>query len=97
MMLDVGRLLRVAHRLFPQVVVDESVVPAAEQVVLTPAVSYPALHVGWHEAPAARVLEHVPRAPLVGAVTAHGVYVGAGVGVDVGVGVGATVLGMSEP
>ena len=96
-MLDVGRLLRVAHRLLPQVVVDESVVPAAEQVMRTPPVSYPALHVGSHEEPAARVLEHVPRAPLVGAVTAHGVYVGAGVGVDVGAGVGATVLGMSEP
>ena len=66
------------------------------QLDVVPTIQNPALHVGWHEAPAARVLEHVPRAPLVGAVTEHGVYVGAGVGVDVGVGVGATVLGMSE-
>ena len=31
--------------------------------------SYPAGHVGWHDAPDARVGEHVPMAPSAGALT----------------------------
>jgi hypothetical protein len=75
--------------------------PPAEQLV-APDTPYPALHAGWHVAPSARVLVHVPRPPLVGAVTpVHGVYVGVAVGVAVvgaedgayvGVAVGATAV-----
>ena len=53
--------------------------PAAEQLV-GPDTPYPVLHVGWHCAPAERALVHEPRLPLVGAVTAHGAYVGERVG-----------------
>jgi hypothetical protein len=38
------------------------------------------LHENWHVVPAAMLLVHVPSTPLVGAVTAHGAYVGANVG-----------------
>ena len=47
----------------------------AEQLV-GPDTPYPSLHVNWHVEPAARVLVHVPSAPLVGAVTpVHGAAV----------------------
>ena len=53
--------------------------PVAEQLV-GPDTPYPSLHENWHESPAARLLAHVPSAPLVGAATAHGAKVGEGVG-----------------
>ena len=56
--------------------------PVAEQLV-GPDTPYPALHVGWHCAPAARALVQEPRSPLDGAVTAHGAYVGEAVGLHV--------------
>jgi hypothetical protein len=43
--------------------------------------------VNWHDEPAARLLVHVPSAPLVGAATAHGPMVGANVGALVTMGV----------
>jgi len=42
----------------------------AEQIV-GPDTSYPGLHAGWHEVPAAMLLPHVPRLPLAGAATVH--------------------------
>jgi hypothetical protein len=80
----------------------------AEQLV-GPDTPYPSLHVNWHVAPSARLLVHVPSTPLVGAVTAHGAYVGAsvgegvgervgeGVGADVGEGVGDAVAATAGP
>ena len=53
--------------------------PPAEQLV-APDTPYPASHVGWHVAPSARVLVHVPRPPLAGAITLHGTYIGVAVG-----------------
>ena len=51
-------------------VVDIRVVPVGEQSVNVDAVN-PVLQAGWHHAPAARVLAHVPRLPLAGAATAQ--------------------------
>ena len=90
-------------RLSVQAVVEVSTLPVAEQVMLVHP-PYAELHVGWHAAPAAKLLVHIPRAPLVGAVTTHGTkdgaYIGAtvdaalvGVGAGVGILVGATVVG----
>ncbi len=53
--------------------------PFAEQLV-APDAPYPASHVNWHVVPSPRLLVHVPSAPLVGAVTAHGPTVGDTVG-----------------
>ena len=60
--------------------------PVAEHFV-GPDTPYPSLHENWHESPAARLLAHVPSAPLVGAATAHGAYVGEDVGALVMMGV----------
>ena len=78
LMLDVGRPFRDAHCFVPQTEADVST-PVAEQSI-GPDTPYPVLHVGWHCAPVARALVHEPRLPLVGAVTAHGAYVGERVG-----------------
>ena len=78
LMLDVGRPFRDAHCFVSQTEVAVST-PVAEQSI-GPDTPYPVLHVGWHELPRARLLVHVPSAPLVGAVTAHGAYVGEAVG-----------------
>jgi hypothetical protein len=68
----------------------------AEQLV-GPDTPYPSLHENWHVAPSARLLVHVPSAPLVGAVTAHGPYVGERVGDEVGAGVGDAVAATAGP
>ena len=60
--------------------------PVAEQLV-APDTPYPAAHVNWHVVPSPRLLVHVPSAPLVGAVTAHGPTVGDTVGAFVLLGV----------
>ena len=61
--------MRVVHA--PVMHVAAASTPVAEQLV-GPDTPYPALHAGWHLAPAARALVHEPSAPLLGAVTAHG-------------------------
>jgi hypothetical protein len=58
-----------AHGLAPHTTVSVSV-PVVH--VLVPVRVYPLLHVGMHVLPLARLDVHVPSAPLVGAVTAHG-------------------------
>jgi hypothetical protein len=46
--------------------------PREQEYVPVPVCAYPVLHVGVQELPLARLDVHVPKAPLVGAVTAHG-------------------------
>ncbi len=84
----VGTALREIHTAVVHVAAVSAAI--AEQLV-GPDTPYPALHVNWHEAPSARLLAHVPSVPLVGAVTAHGAYVGVSVGEGVGEGVGEDV------
>ena len=95
LMLDVGRPFRDAHCFVPQTEAAVST-PVAEQSI-GPDTPYPVLHVGWHCAPVARALVHEPRLPLVGAVTAHGAYVGEAVGADGGEGVGEAVAATAGP
>jgi hypothetical protein len=80
----VGTAFREIHTAVAQVAAVST--PTAEQLV-GPDTPYPSLHENWHEAPAARLLAHVPSAPLVSAVTAHGPMVGANVGALVMMGV----------
>jgi hypothetical protein len=47
-------------------------VPREHESATLPVFMYPLLHVGVHELPLPRVAVHVPSAPFVGAVTAHG-------------------------
>ncbi len=81
----VGTALREIHTAVAHVAAVTVVPPAAQLV--GPDTPYPSLHKNWHEAPAARLLVHVPSAPLVGAITAHGARVGANVGALVTMGV----------
>ena len=46
--------------------------PREQENVPVPDIVYPLLHAGAHVHPLARLDVHVPSAPLVGAVTAHG-------------------------
>ena len=92
----VGTALREIHTAVVHVAAVTVVPPAAQLV--GPDTPYPSLHVNWHVEPAARVLVHVPRPPLVGADTpVHGAIVGAGEGTPVGVGVGAVVVATGGP
>ena len=86
-MLDAGRLRLVVHPP-SNAQTGADMTPVAEHVALAGG-AYPASHVGWHVAPAARLLVHVPRPPLAGAVTLHGAYVGESV-------VGVAVLRMHK-
>jgi hypothetical protein len=56
-------------------------VPATH--VYEPDKTYPVLHDGVHVVPLAMLAVHVPRAPFIGAETAHGLGVGASVGAHV--------------
>ena len=71
--------------------------PVVAEQLVGPDTPYPSLHANWHVAPSARLLVHVPSAPLVGAVTAHGPYVGERVGEEVGAGVGEAVAATAAP
>ena len=59
--------------------------PVSEQLV-GPEAAYPWLHAGWHRVPGARLLMHVPKFPLMGAVKLHiGTLAGAQVDTDASV------------